>query len=246
MTDANCIDALDDILSSHHLATTNQTSLIERELDSRPPLAQLYFEALELWSQDTSVDYRLCIRDYFDYINPYCNLQDPSTAPPYYPLTLSGPCCSASQFYSSLGDCMNLQDTEGCFATTIQFLALAHLIIALMKILDDQWVDNKLTPGWKEYEVATTLLSYQIGEARHAVLTIQCLILKCTYLVYLAQFNKAHDIVCQAVRLCFQHSLNDQRRWPLALLLRCICGKGFFGPYSTLKGMLPSSAECHI
>lgn len=81
-----------------------------------------------------------------------------------------------------------------------------------MKILDEQCSQENDTPGWREYNTATRLLG-DIRRAPNSLLMTQCLILKCTYLIYAADPDSACDVVCQAVRLCYQNHLNDQRNW---------------------------------
>jgi len=92
-------------------------------------------------------------------------------------------------------------------------MALVHLITAVMKVLDGFCPDEIRTPGLDDFDAATCLLSREDQSLPPTLMTIQCLILKCTYSVYAGEYDAAYDAVSQAVRMCYQTGLNHQQSW---------------------------------
>jgi hypothetical protein len=98
-------------------------------------------------------------------------------------------------------------------ADSHQFVALVSLVVAVIKILDEYCVDSKTVPGWKEFSRAEHLLSHTTWLGRGNLLTIQCLILKTIYFLFIERQNAAYDAISTAVRLTYQIGLHDQTSW---------------------------------
>ena len=111
------------------------------------------------------------------------------------------------------------ENYENCYASwskdtdSLQFVALVNLILAMIKILQEHCIDSRVMPGWQEFTRAEHLLRHATWLGRGNMLTIQCLIVKCSYLLYGEKRNAAYDAVGSAVRLCFQNGLHNQSSW---------------------------------
>ena len=128
-------------------------------------------------------------------------------------LILSDPCLDASLFYESL-----IRHKASPFPgentlDNMQFIALTYLMSAVVKILDDFCSDDNVTPGWSEFARAEHLLNHIIRGHKGNLVTIQCLILKSSYLLYVERQDWAYDEIGSAVRLCFQLGLHNQKSW---------------------------------
>ena len=106
----------------------------------------------------------------------------------------------------------------------IQFIALVNLIVAVVKNVDDFCPDDHTIPGWYEFTRAEHLLNHIIKSGKGNLGTMQCLILKASYLLYIERNDWAYDEIGTAVRLCFQTGLHNQRSWadqsPLQIHMR--------------------------
>jgi hypothetical protein len=85
--------------------------------------------------------------------------------------------------------------------------------MAVVKILDEYCTDSNTVPGWPEFSAAEHLLGHATWLGRGNLETIQCNILKSTYLLYAEKQSAAYATMSVAVRLCFQIGLHDQSRW---------------------------------
>jgi hypothetical protein len=83
----------------------------------------------------------------------------------------------------------------------------------VVKILEEYSSDSTSVPGWKEFSRAEHLLSHTTWLGRGNLLTIQCLILKTLYFLFIEKRNAAYDAISTAVRLTYQVGLHDQASW---------------------------------
>ncbi|KIW76440.1 hypothetical protein Z517_11186 [Fonsecaea pedrosoi CBS 271.37] len=95
----------------------------------------------------------------------------------------------------------------------IQFIALVNLILAVVKNVDEFCPEDDIIPGWYEFTKAEHLLNHVIKSGKGNLTTIQCLILKASYLLYIERNDWAYDEIGTAVRLCFQTGLHNQSSW---------------------------------
>jgi hypothetical protein len=95
-----------------------------------------------------------------------------------------------------------------------QFVALVNLIHAVVLILDSNSTDNTTVPGWTEFCRAESILSqlFWLGGDGN-ILTLQCLLVKCHYLLYLEKSDSAHDTMGRMIHLCFLLRLHNQASW---------------------------------
>lgn len=98
-------------------------------------------------------------------------------------------------------------------ADSHQFVALVNLVVAVVKILDEDCPESKVVPGWKEFSRAQHLSSHTTWMGRGNLLTIQCLILKTIYFLFIERQNAAYDAISTAIRLAYQIGLHDQTSW---------------------------------
>ena len=96
---------------------------------------------------------------------------------------------------------------------SLQFVALVNLIMAMVQILEECCTNSRILPGWQEFGRAEHLLSHTTWLGRGNLLTIQCLIIKASYLLYAEKHNVAYDTIGAAVRLCYQIGLHNQDSW---------------------------------
>lgn len=94
-----------------------------------------------------------------------------------------------------------------------QFVALVNLIVAVVKILEEDCKDPMVVPGWREFSRAQHLSSHTTWLGRGNLLTIQCLILKTIYFLFIEKQNAAYDAISTAIRLTYQIGLHDQTSW---------------------------------
>ncbi|KAH6988330.1 fungal-specific transcription factor domain-containing protein [Ilyonectria sp. MPI-CAGE-AT-0026] len=95
----------------------------------------------------------------------------------------------------------------------IQFIILSQLLLAKVSILEDFCDDDKNIPGWSRFLRAHHLMNHIIQDRKADLTTIQCLVLKSLYLLYLERADSAYDEMGTAVRLIFQLRLHDQSSW---------------------------------
>lgn len=122
------------------------------------------------------------------------------------------PCLNQSQIFSKLEHYVHMDDAERTSIDTIQFVALIHLILALLAILGDSApaVDDRI-PGWARFEQASHLLAHAMWLSDGNLTTIQTMVIKCTFLLYAEKFNSAYETIGQAVRLCYLTGLHNQK-----------------------------------
>lgn len=125
------------------------------------------------------------------------------------------PCLNENQFrtqfqeYLSLGKGHNPPN----HADRHQFVALINLICAEVKVLSGESHESHSVSGWDEFCRAEEILSHFTWLGDGNLLTVQCLIIKARYLLYIDKANAAYDTMSRVVRLCFRIGLNNQTSW---------------------------------
>jgi hypothetical protein len=94
-----------------------------------------------------------------------------------------------------------------------QLLVLVNLIHAEVEILIGDCSESDAIFGWRQFCTADSILQDLIWKGKANLMTLQCLLLKARYLLYLERFNQAYDMMTTAVRICMQLGLHDQSRW---------------------------------
>jgi hypothetical protein len=94
-----------------------------------------------------------------------------------------------------------------------QFLALINLIAAESKALREDSTLSQAPPGWDEFCHAENILHRLSWLGKANLLTIQCLIVKARYLLYIEKGSGAYDTIGRATRLCVQLGLHNQASW---------------------------------
>jgi len=79
-----------------------------------------------------------------------------------------------------------------------------------IKILSEDWADSNIVPGWDDFCRAENILSHLTWLGNGNILTIQCLLIKARYLLYIEKADCAYDTMSRAVSLCFKLGLHDQ------------------------------------
>ncbi|OCK79324.1 hypothetical protein K432DRAFT_405689 [Lepidopterella palustris CBS 459.81] len=122
------------------------------------------------------------------------------------------PCVNEKQFRAQF-DSFLQNDSEGS-ADQHQFVALVNLIHAQIVFLTGDWTDaSKVPPAWDEFCRAENILNQLTWLGSGNILTIQCLLIKGLYLLYIENSDAAYNAMSQVVRLCFKLGLHDQSSW---------------------------------
>lgn len=132
---------------------------------------------------------------YFTYLNPHY------------------PSLNENQFRSQLANFLNGTDGNTSSADHQQFTALVNLMQAEVRILTDEHPSLQQVPGWDEFCRAESLLHRLIWLGKGNILTIQCLLIKAKYLLYMERSGSAYHVMGQIVHLCFQLGLHNQSLW---------------------------------
>lgn len=105
-----------------------------------------------------------------------------------------------------------------------QFLAMLNLIHAEVTVLSDDWPDSTIAPAWNEFCRAETILDQLTWLGSGNLMTIQCLLLKARYLLYVEKADGAYDTMGKVVRLGWRLGLHDQKSWearsPFEIVMR--------------------------
>lgn len=94
-----------------------------------------------------------------------------------------------------------------------QFLALTYLVSAEIKLLHGGCADPNIVLGWQDFCTAETILAEAIWGGKASLLTLQSLLIKTRYLLYVEKFSQAYDTMATAVRTCLQIGLHNQSIW---------------------------------
>ncbi|OCK83029.1 hypothetical protein K432DRAFT_423665 [Lepidopterella palustris CBS 459.81] len=123
------------------------------------------------------------------------------------------PCINEAHLRSQLA--AFLANDPSCMSKTvaIQFAALLNFLMAVVRILYDTCTHDDYVPGWKEFYRAEKLLSHATWLGKANIMTIQILLVKTSYCLYISRLNAAYDTMGTAVRLCFQLGLHNEPSW---------------------------------
>lgn len=73
--------------------------------------------------------------------------------------------------------------------------------------------DSTNVPAWEEFCRAESILTHLTWLGNGNMLTIQCLLIKARYLLYIEKADSAYDTMSRIVCLCFKLGLHDQPKW---------------------------------
>lgn len=123
------------------------------------------------------------------------------------------PCLNEHQFRVQFEAFLANSPTQLHNADRYQFVALINLIQAEVKVLGDDWTTSNEVPAWEEFCRAESILNNIIWLGDGNILTLQCLVIKARYLLYIEKGESAYDTIGRVVRLVFQLGLHDQNSW---------------------------------
>lgn len=98
-------------------------------------------------------------------------------------------------------------------AERYQFAAQLNLMSAIVKILKADCPDSRKVPGWQDFCRAEDIMYPLIWLGNGDVMTLQCLIMKAMYLLYMERAESSYETMGHAVRLCFQLGLHNESTW---------------------------------
>ncbi|KAH0386059.1 hypothetical protein KCU92_g2939, partial [Aureobasidium melanogenum] len=123
--------------------------------------------------------------------------------------------------YNSL---MGLSSVKISSLTKYHLAAQLNLVCAIVKILKEDCPNSRQTPGWQEYCRAEDIMYRLSWIGNRNLMTVQCLILRTVYLLYLEKLQSTYDAIGRAVRLCFRLGYHVQKTWegctPLEVVMR--------------------------
>lgn len=123
------------------------------------------------------------------------------------------PSLNENQFRAQLETLLAGEDPRMSSGDRQQFIALVNLMQAEVSILVDDRPGLSQVPGWVEFCRAESLLHRLTWLGKGNLLTIQCLLCKARYLLYIERAGSAYQIMGQVVQLCFQLGLHNQSSW---------------------------------
>ncbi|KAF2802341.1 uncharacterized protein BDZ99DRAFT_577019 [Mytilinidion resinicola] len=156
-------------------------------------------KTIEAFEKETRLGDVASLRHYIDIYFSYMN--------PHYPSL------NENQFRADFDRFLSNHTSEIETADLPQFIALINLMHAEVKLLSDDWSDSSLVPAWDEFCRAESILNRLTWLGNGNMLTIQCLLIKARYLLYIEKSDGAYDTMAKVVRLCFQVGLHDQNSW---------------------------------
>ncbi|KAF2494376.1 hypothetical protein BU16DRAFT_589184 [Lophium mytilinum] len=156
-------------------------------------------KTIEAFEKETRLGDVASLRHYIDIYFSHMN--------PHYPSL------NENQFRADFDRFLSNNTSEIETADLPQFIALINLMHAEVKLLSDDWSDSSLVPAWDEFCRAESILNRLTWLGNGNMLTIQCLLIKARYLLYIEKSDGAYDTMAKVVRLCFQLGLHDQTSW---------------------------------
>lgn len=123
------------------------------------------------------------------------------------------PSLNENQFRAQLAVFLAGEDPLMSSGDRQQFIALVNLMQAEVRILVDDRPGLSQVPGWVQFCRAESLLHRLTWLGKGNILTIQCLLCKAQYLLYIERAGSAYQVMGQAVQLCFQLGLHNQTSW---------------------------------
>lgn len=124
------------------------------------------------------------------------------------------PCVDKSTFERDLVN-FTFPSSQKITIDRLHFMALTYLVISLVKVAEEHQRDGSPVPGWAEFSRADHLLNHMFRNDQTNLTTMQCLLLKSSYLLNAARPDWAQNETAIAVRLCFQLGLNDSKQWSI-------------------------------
>lgn len=116
-------------------------------------------------------------------------------------------------FLAALDDYLNGVPSNPESTESIGFLALVHFIIAVAKVLDEDWPVSTNVSGMKDFLKADKLLDSSIWSGKVGLTTIQSLVVKTLFLIFSDRTSMAATAITLAVRLGYQLGIYDQKSW---------------------------------
>ena len=172
----------------------------QRHMDPKTSPQCCYKLDLAKWCKEArncemTATLREVFRIFFMYLNPHY------------------PCINENQFFGQFETYVLTDNCNYDDVAPIEFIALVNFIIAEVKTLNNQCTDSTFIPGWKDFCLAEHLLSHTTWLGDGSLVTIQCLLIKSSFLLYIGKGNAAYDTLGRAVRLCFQIGLHNEPSW---------------------------------
>ncbi|KAG9600509.1 hypothetical protein KCU77_g3278, partial [Aureobasidium melanogenum] len=119
---------------------------------------------------------------------------------------------------------MGVSSVQISSLTKYHLAAQLNLVCAIVKILKEDCPNSRQTPGWQEYCRAEDIMYRLSWIGNRNLMTVQCLILRTLYLLYLEKLQSTYDAIGRAVRLCFRLGYHVQKTWqgcsPLEVVMR--------------------------
>jgi hypothetical protein len=165
---------------------------------------------IEAYERETRLGDVTSLRRYIDMYFSHMN--------PHYPSL------NENQFRADFDRFLSNNNPDTETADLPQFIALINLMHAEVKLLSDDWSDSSSVPAWDEFCRAESILNRLTWLGNGNMLTIQCLLIKTRYLLYIEKSDGAYDTMARVVRLCYQLGLHDQPSWkdcsPFEIVMR--------------------------
>ncbi|KAF2496229.1 hypothetical protein BU16DRAFT_370885 [Lophium mytilinum] len=123
------------------------------------------------------------------------------------------PCINEAHFRAQFAAFL-ANDTD-CMSKKVyvQFAVLLNFMIAVSRILYDTCTSDENPPGCKEFHRAEKILSHAPWLEKASIMTIQILLIKSSYCLYISRLDAAYDTMGTAIRLCFQLGLHNEPSW---------------------------------
>ncbi|KAF2813369.1 uncharacterized protein BDZ99DRAFT_568584 [Mytilinidion resinicola] len=123
------------------------------------------------------------------------------------------PCINEAHFRAQFA--AFLANDTNCMSksVSVQFAALLNFMMAVGRILYDICTSDDNPPGCKEFSRGEKLLSHATWLEKANITTIQILLIKSSYCLYISRLNAAYDTMGTAIRLCFQLGLHNEPSW---------------------------------
>ena len=79
--------------------------------------------------------------------------------------------------------------------------------------MSEDWADSNTVPGWNDFCRAENILTHLTWLGNGNILTIQILLIKARYLLYIEKADSAYDTMSRVVSLCYKLGIHDQPSW---------------------------------
>ncbi|KAH8701513.1 hypothetical protein BGW36DRAFT_445050 [Talaromyces proteolyticus] len=156
-------------------------------------------------------------KDIFCLCNERCGMREAGTERPLYRKRITDiqedPCLDEASFLADLEDYLAEDGTSLMSTRSIGFVALVHLVVAVAKVLGENWTASTSVPGWDNFIKAEKLLHSSMWSGRADLLTIQSLVVKTLFLIFSDHTTMASTAISLAIRLGYRLSIYDQKAW---------------------------------